>query len=239
MYNLWELRKRKKLSVEQLAFKSGIPVSVLKEYESGARVIPSKDLKKLARALYVDPWDIKERSDPPPAPAPRQARGRPGVRSHPPRKRPGKAPKKLNVIHPISEGQLEHLRSLAKCLEMNEEDLVSEAGKPLEELNQLEARSVLAKLTKRCTEIRHSENARKQGLKRAYLPEGVDRFEIEYLENCVKEGSKLRITLFDETEVEGVLIGFGPYTLAIREDGGDEVTLNKLAIAFYRKSGGT
>jgi len=44
-------------------------------------------------------------------------------------------------------------------------------------------------------------------------------------------------TLFDGQTFEGTVIGFGPYQITIRDPGGDEVTLNKLAIAYYRKGG--
>ncbi|MER3514040.1 MAG: XRE family transcriptional regulator, partial [Chloroflexota bacterium] len=51
--DLWKLRQRKGMTVQQLAAKSGIPVAVIQEYEAGKRPIRSADLPKLARALFV------------------------------------------------------------------------------------------------------------------------------------------------------------------------------------------
>lgn len=64
--DLWKLRQRKGMTVQQLAAKSGIPVAVIQEYEAGKRPIRSADLPKLARALFVEEWDIKDLSEPPP-----------------------------------------------------------------------------------------------------------------------------------------------------------------------------
>jgi hypothetical protein len=36
----------------------------------------------------------------------------------------------------------------------------------------------------------------------------------------------------------GTLIGFGPYTLTLQTNDGHEVTLSKLAIAYYRRARG-
>lgn len=67
--DLWKLRQRKGMTVQQLAAKSGIPVAVIQEYEAGKRPIRSADLPKLARALFVEEWDIKDLSEPPRPPA--------------------------------------------------------------------------------------------------------------------------------------------------------------------------
>lgn len=68
--DLWKLRQRKGMTVQQLAAKSGIPAAVIQEYEAGKRPIRSADLPKLARALFVEEWDIKDLSEPPPPPRP-------------------------------------------------------------------------------------------------------------------------------------------------------------------------
>jgi hypothetical protein len=71
--------------------------------------------------------------------------------------------------------------------------------------------------------------------RRAYLPEGVDEFELEYLTARQEAGTLLRFTLFDGQQLSGKVIGFGPYSITIREaETEDEVTLQKLAIAYYR-----
>ncbi len=253
MYNLWELRKRRKMSVSQLASRAGIPAHVLREYESGTRTILSRDLERLARALYVDPWDIKDRSDPPPEleskpfPEARIQSKKPVAEKRPPAKlprekrarRPTKNPRKPKSIPPVRETQIEQMLSLGMCLGTGKEALVAKVGKPLEELNQLEAARILKDLTEQCKKHKGKKGTREQGMKRAHLPEGVDKFEMNYLQKCMDERCRLRVSMFDETVQEGVLIGFSPYTLTIEDDGGNEITLNKLAIAYYSRRGGS
>ncbi len=81
--DLWKLRQRKGMTVQQLAAKSGIPVAVIQEYEAGKRPIRSADLPKLARALFVEEWDIKDLSEPPPPPRPAEP-PRPPAEAAPP-----------------------------------------------------------------------------------------------------------------------------------------------------------
>jgi transcriptional regulator with XRE-family HTH domain len=68
MDDLWKIRKRKRMTVGELSGRTGIPSRVLRQYEMGEISIRLDDLDKLARALYVDPWEIKLQSDPPPPP---------------------------------------------------------------------------------------------------------------------------------------------------------------------------
>ncbi|MBI5565853.1 MAG: helix-turn-helix transcriptional regulator, partial [Chloroflexi bacterium] len=63
--DLWQIRKRKGLSVGQLATKSGLSTQLIIEYETG-KPIPASDRFKLAKALYVFDKDIKPISTPPP-----------------------------------------------------------------------------------------------------------------------------------------------------------------------------
>lgn len=65
--DLWQIRKRKGLSVSQLAAKSGLSAQLITDYEAG-KPIPASDRFKLAKALYVFDKDIKPISTPPPAP---------------------------------------------------------------------------------------------------------------------------------------------------------------------------
>jgi sRNA-binding regulator protein Hfq len=44
----------------------------------------------------------------------------------------------------------------------------------------------------------------------------------------------MQLTLFNGTMLEGTLQGFSPYALTLATNGGDEVTVQKLAIAFYQ-----
>jgi hypothetical protein len=65
----------------------------------------------------------------------------------------------------------------------------------------------------------------------------VDGFELAYLQELQEAGVPLHFTLFDGQIFEGPVVGFGPYHIVIREPGGGEITLNKLAIAYYVRGG--
>jgi transcriptional regulator with XRE-family HTH domain len=221
--DLGTIRKQKGMSISQLASKSGISIAKLVEYEKGTSAIPSVDLGRLAKTLYVNVWDISSRStplSPPPTPEKSDRPKKPPAEKKPPPKSP-----------PARESQVQHLLMLAARLGIDRVALEEEVGKPLEELTQKEARTWNGKLSKRWTE---QKTARKRG----YLPESVDSFELNYLSEQQNAGALLQFTLFDGRTFEGAVVGFSPYQITIREPGGDEVTLNKLAIAYYRKAGG-
>jgi transcriptional regulator with XRE-family HTH domain len=224
--DLGVIRKRKGMSISQLSSKTGISVAMLVQYEKGAHEIPPADLARLARALYVSDLDINPRSAPllPPAP--------PAEKQERPRK-PPQEKKPRPPSPPARESQIAHLLGLATCLGVTRAALEEEVGKPLGELTQKEAREWNGKLMRRRAE-------QKPGIdrKRGHLPESVDSFELAYLQEQQSAGALLRFTLFDGQVFEGLVAGFSPYQITIREPGGDEVTLNKLAIAYYRKAGG-
>jgi len=125
------------------------------------------------------------------------------------------------------------LLGLATRLGIGRAALEEEIGKPPEALTQKEARDWNRELAKRSTEQK-STISRKRG----YLPESVDSFELAYLLEQKDAGALLRFTLFDGQTFEGVVVGFSPYQITIRQPEGDEITLNKLAIVYYRKAGG-
>lgn len=70
MEDLWRVRRRKRMTVGELSSRTGISSKVLQRYELGETPIPLEDIERLARALYVEPWEIKIQSDPPPLPPP-------------------------------------------------------------------------------------------------------------------------------------------------------------------------
>jgi sRNA-binding regulator protein Hfq len=70
---------------------------------------------------------------------------------------------------------------------------------------------------------------------RAYLPEAVDQYELEYLTRVQEEGAPLHFVLFNGSTVDGAVCGFGPYNITVRQADGSEVTLSKLAILSYRR----
>jgi len=228
--DLRTIRNRKGMSVNQLASRSGISIATLIQYEKGERQIPPADLRRLAKALYVDEWDINPRSSPPPPRKERPARP-PRPKKKPPKKKrpPPKSP-------PARDTQIAHLLTLAARFGMDQAALEAEIGKPVGELTQKEARFWNGHFVRRIAEERPPKRAIDR--KRAYLPEGVDGFELAYLQEQQEAGVPLHFTLFDGQTFEGTVVGFSPYQITIREPDGDEVTLNKLAIAYYRKAGG-
>jgi transcriptional regulator with XRE-family HTH domain len=235
--DLRTLRKRKRLSISQLASRSGISIATLITYEKGEKEIPPADLRRLAKPLYIDEWDINPRSSPPPEPQP----SREDRRTKPPqppqaKEKPAKGKRTPPQSPPARDSQLAHLLTLAVRFDLDKAALEAEIGKPLEELTQKEARKWNGHFMRRIAEEKPAKRAIDR--KRAYLPEGVDGFELAYLEEQQKAGSSLDFTLFDGQTFQGTVAGFSPYQITIREPDGDEITLNKLAIAYYRKAGG-
>ncbi len=231
--SLWKIRETKGMTVAQLAAKSGVPAISITEYESG-QPIRSADLPRLAKALYVEEWDIEIRSEPRPAAARQPAATTPPAKTE---RAEEAAPRTPRAPRPARATQIEHLLTLtqhhfAADRAMLEEDV----GKPLEDLTQREASQLLNQYQRKLAESRTEAQTDAPGSKRkrAYLPEGVDQFELEYLTSQQESGAVLRFTLFNEHEVSGSIVGFSPYSITIRDtETDDELTLQKLAIAFY------
>ncbi len=234
---LWKIRQRKGMSVNQLAAKSGVPAISIIEYESG-HTVRSADLPKLAKALYVEEWDIEIEAKPAPkrpktrAPSPSSVE-EPRSKTAKPAAR--KRPARSQLARP---SQIEHLLALTvRHFGVDRSALESECGKPLEQLTRREASDLLNRYQKLLAEsgepAASSEGRVKR--KRAYLPEGVDQFELQYLQTQQDSEALLYFTLFDGQKLSGYVVGFSPYSITIREaETGDEVTLQKLAIAYYR-----
>jgi len=226
--DLRTIRDRKGMSVNQLASRSGISIATLIQYEKGEQEIHPGDLRRLAKMLYVDEWDINPRSSPPPR------KERPAKPPRP-KKEPPKEKKPPPRSPPARDTQIVHLLALAARFDVDRAALEAEIGKPLEELTQKEARYWNGRFMRRMAEEQPPKRAIDR--KRAYLPEGVDGFELAYLQEQQEAGIPLHFTLFDGQTFEGVVVGFSPYQITIREPGGNEITLNKLALAYYRKAG--
>lgn len=243
MEDLWKIRLRKQMTVAQLSSRAGVPARRIQEYEAGTRSIPMSDLEKLARALFVDIMEIKSLSDPIPpelaaAPAPRPAAPghptptpAPAAAPAPPSKeaRPRRPAPAKPQLAPARPSQLAHLQMLAKRFDWDQARLEQEIGKPLAELTRPEASRWLKTLQERIA----SEAPQKGKRRRPYLPESVDAFELRYLQSKQEEGALLKFTLFNGQEFTGRIVGFGPYNITIGDANG-QVTLNKLAIAYYR-----
>ena len=235
--DLQTIRRRKGMTVKQLASRSGISIATVIEYERGEKRISPTDVRRLANALYVEEWDINPLSSPPPPPPPAPREARPPRPPQPKKVQPKVAPPNEKqpgrTSPPARETQIAHLLTLAARLGIGQVALEAQIGKPLNELTRQEARQWNGQFMRRVAEERQSIDR-----KRAYLPEGVDGFELAYLQKQQEANAPLHFTLFDGQTFEGAVVGFSPYQITIRAVGGDEITLNKLAIAYYRKAGG-
>jgi len=252
--NLWALREQKKVSVATLANRAGLPIGLIMEYESGQRGIDLRHLGRIARALYIEESTIKLQSDPrpgaaplerqlmreaprsaPPPPPPPAAPVPPPMRSYErpmrPRMEP-RGPRGPRTPMPPRPNQITHLENVLKRLRMTTAELEAEIGKPIASLDRGAFSTLLKNLQVKMHEAplptRH----------RAYLPESVDEFEAGYLTAAQAAGDRLHFILFDGVTVDGVIVGFSPYSITVRDAAGAEITLNKLALVSYRKMAG-
>lgn len=226
--NLWELRKQRNLTVKQLATKSGIPAKNIYAYEAGEQV-KMADMDKLAKALFVNKIDIKFQSDPitkaKPEPLPKSPKPAPVPKPQiaAPKKRPSQ---------PATEGQLNHLHTLSQKLGLDDTAVSQRINQPLDELAFQEARSWIKTFE---SELRAAEGQRPPDTRRlrASLPEGADEFEASYLLARQQADDEVTFTLLDGTTFNGRILGFGSYTITIRQADGSETTIQKLALAYY------
>lgn len=128
---------------------------------------------------------------------------------------------------------------LAKHMGLNEDQLMDEIGKPLEDLNVREARYWLTQLDARAKEMPKRKAPPGYRASRALMPEAVDAYELNYLTNAQNDGATLSVKLVNGDTLMGKLVGIGAYTITLQLDGGTERTLQKMAIAYYDHAGGT
>ena len=253
--DLWELRMARRLTVKQLAGKSGISASDIYAYEGGTPVRMA-DLAKLAKVLYVDKSEIKMQSDAKPKqqqPEPKpEAAKRPTAKQPPPPpisatpSKPHTAPpkpaakKEKTAQRPARESQLKHLLILASKMGQDETAVTEVIGKPLTELTEQEAGRCLVQYTEELKAFKaeraaESESKRPPNTerKRYHLPEGVDEFEFNYLTARQEAGDLIAFKLFDGAELNGRIIGFSHYSITIAQPDGAETTIHKLALAYY------
>ena len=148
-----------------------------------------------------------------------------------PLKKPGGLKRRPQVA-PARPSQLEHLKVLLQQLDMSGDDLLRLAGKPLSMLNRREASHLLTTCQEMIAERKPERPKGKR--QRPYLPESVDEHELVYLTQIQLDGRPMHITLFDGSTIEGTLQGFSPYALTVSNSDGNELTVQKLAIAFYQ-----
>jgi len=224
--DLKKIRERKGMTIGQLASRAGLSAQLIAEYETG-KPIPAFDRARLAKALYVDERDMLSQ---PPAtrPAPSQ---KPGALHRPPGTEAPAAPPKPAA--PARPGQIAHLQQLLQRLSISPEQAEAAIGKSFDELTLLEARQWLTHYEE---EVKRADTIHPPGYRsrRAFLPEAVDEFEMKYLAQAQAAGATLTVKMFNGEVFTGALIGFGTYTLTLRAPDGGEVTLHKLAIAYYR-----
>jgi len=236
--NLWVLREQKRISVAALANRAGLPIGVILEYESGQRSIEPRHLDRLARALYVEEAQIRLQSEPRPGAAPLERQssrnasqltaGRSAFIAPKTKERPLRFRSEPLPPGPARPSQIAALDNLLQRLERSRITLESELGKPVTELNRAELAQLLRKLQAQV------QSSRSPARHRAYLPESVDEFETSYLTAAQEAGATLYFTLFDGSTAEGQIVGFGPFSITVRQADGSELTLNKLALVSYR-----
>ncbi len=259
-YNsLRPIREKKGLTVAQLAGKTSISIRTLQAYEAGERSIPPDDLRKLSRVLYASPADILQPSTPPPpsrpvepapvrpspstatglthpatgprpaAEAPRFSPGRPGVGRpavHVPR--PPREPRPPKPPGPATPGQLEQIRNLARRMGLDDAALGERLGGTLESLDHATARAAIARLRQEMEE---------SGTWQPRVAEGPDQ-EGEYLAKLRAQQIPIEVQLINGERFRGTVEDYTPYVIKLREsDGGGEVSVRKLAIAYYRTRG--
>ncbi len=246
--NLWALREQRKLSVATLASRAGLPIGLVMEYEAGQRSIDVRHIGRLARALYVEESAIRLRSDPRPGAgplerSPRRTEERPprpateAVEAAPkPRERPARPARAFPIPRPPlppRPSQIAHLQDLLLRLGRSQDEFEAQLGQPLAELDRLSVSKALVALQ---TEFREGAVPDRR---RAHLPESVDRFEHEHLAAVQTSGATLHFNLFDGASLSGQVIGYGPYSITIRQADGSETTVNKLALVSYTRLPGS
>jgi transcriptional regulator with XRE-family HTH domain/sRNA-binding regulator protein Hfq len=253
--SLRPIRERKGLTIAQLAGKTSISIRTLQSYEAGERAISPDDLRKLSRVLYASPAEILQAWEPPRSPpssrpaaesrAPtppsaalpaREAGSRrpAGARPGPPRSavaRPARSPREPAPPRPpgpATAGQLEQIRNLGRRLGLDEADLVDRLGSPLESLDRAAARAVITSLRKEMEE---------SGRWQPRIAEGPDQ-EGAYLARLRDHQVPIAVQLINGERYQGQIVDFTPYVIRIRdEQTGAEISLRKLAIAYYLTRG--
>ena len=262
-YNsLYLIREKKGMTIAQLAGKTSISIRTLQAYESGERSIAPDDLRKLSRVLYSSTSEILQPASPPPPrtvesvppretvtvtppadAAPRPSIGaspdavlqrpRPGrpVSVRPAAPRPPRPPREALTPRPpgpASAGQIDQIHSLARRLGLDDTALVERVGGPLDKLDHLGARTAIATLRKDMEE---------SGTWQPKVAEGPDQ-EAEYLGKLRAQHVTIDVQLINGERFQGTVEDYTPYVIHLREsEGGADVYVRKLAIAYYRTQG--
>jgi sRNA-binding regulator protein Hfq len=131
-------------------------------------------------------------------------------------------------VLPATGGQLDQIRSLSRRLGLEEPALIEQIGRPIESLDHLGARSAIAKLRQLMED---------SGTWQPRVGEGPDQ-EGEYLGKLRDRRLPIEVQLINGERLRGVIDDFTPYVVRLRNpDGGTEVSVRKLAIAYYQTPG--
>lgn len=171
-------------------------------------------------------------------PPPRPARDLPhrapinGPRpSAPARPVPPRSNQDVRAARPAQEaspGQLDQIHSLARRMGLDESALLERTGVPLKNLDHLAARAAIARLRAEMEE---------SGKWQPRVAEGPDR-EGEYLAKVREQGIPIDIHLIDGQQFQGTIQDYTPYVIQLRDSAtGSDVTIRKLAIAYYQTRG--
>jgi hypothetical protein len=132
---------------------------------------------------------------------------------------------------------MQELMHLASRLEVSQEQLEERMGKSLDVLSRVEAKEWVKKLRAMADELAPSARTRY-----GRWPDAHEDREAAYLAEQCEAGAAFMFKLFDGEMLNGAITEFTPYTLTLKSSqGGEEIVLRKLAIAYYRKlsNGGT
>lgn len=156
------------------------------------------------------------------APAPRPVGGPRPVGPRAPR-----PPRAARPPGPSTKGQLEQISNLARRMGLSEAEVEERIGASLTSLDHLGARNAIAKL--------HQE-LEESGTWQPRVGEGADQ-EGAYLGKLRDRELGVVAQLINGQRVEGRIVDYTPYTIRLRGESGDEVTVRKLAIAYYQTRG--
>jgi transcriptional regulator with XRE-family HTH domain/sRNA-binding regulator protein Hfq len=146
--------------------------------------------------------------------------------------RPARVPRTLAPPpKPITEGQVEEILRLASRLEAEQGQLEERIGKPVQELTRPEAKEWIKRFRAMADEVAPTGRVRF-----GQWPGSREDREATYLGQHRDAGSTFTFKLFNSEQFDGVIADFTPYTITIKVDGGHEMVLRKLAIAYYRQT---
>jgi len=129
----------------------------------------------------------------------------------------------------ITDGQVNEIGRLGGILGIDENAIAARLGKPPVELSRMEARQFIGLLRREIVDKGLSLRSQKS------IRESPD-FEPRFLEEQLREASTLAFTMFDGQKFSGVISGFDPYTITIKDSNtGEEIVLRKLAMMYYKK----